>query len=322
MPRYRVAGVHVAIDRQLPELVEAAGEERPRWSFEQTDRMPVPTGEVLKEEVIDDRVWMRIFRAGKGFAISFPEVAEFCVSPGERSVDYCPAAGTGDSTLRHVIIDLVIPYLLAMDGSLVLHASAVATDHGAVVFAGVSGCGKSSLAAEFARRGDAVMADDFVLFRERGMEFVVLPAYPGLRLWPDSAEALAEPGSLLGPVYDGGDKQRVVSLSLRGGSEVEPLAAIVLLGDQPERHSGPVIESVPARAGMMELFGQAFRMERVSGQRAIDEFDRFARLANSTRLFRLSYQRDYAALPSIRELVVKTLRQPSLSGPPGTRTQT
>ena len=317
MPYYRVAGVTISTDLQLPELRETSPGE-PSWTFAQVGRRPLSPGPILKEEAVDGRVWMRIFRSDELFAIIFPDVADFTIDPGERFVAFRVEDGVGLSTLRHLLLDLVLPCLLTLDGSLVLHASAVGTVSGAVVFSGPSGSGKSSLAAEFAQRGCCVMADDFVLLREHGDGFSVVPSYPGLRLWPDSAEVLRGPDSSLTSLYDGGEKQRVVSEALRTEPTDAPLAAIVLLDGEPENGPDVAIQPVPAREGMMALFGQAFRMERSGSQRAVHEFDQFARLTNSTALFRLRFPRDYGVLPLVREKILEELR---ISGGGGARTR-
>lgn len=306
VPTYRLAGVNVVTDLALPEL-QPGDDSGTTWFFHGVDEERSVDGVVLKEEAIEGRVWMRIVRVDQGFMIDFPDVADFMVSPSERTVTFRAEHGVGDSTLRHLLLDLVFPCLLALDGSLVLHASAVATDRGAVVFAGPSGSGKSSLAAEFTKGGSAVMADDFVLFREWKDGFAVVPAYPGLRLWPDSVEALTSPGSSTTPLYEGGGKQRVVSNSDGAPSESEPLAALIVLDCEADAAVDYAIEPVPAREAMMMIFGQVFRMERSGGQRAVDEFDQLAQLVTSVPVLRLRFRRDYTALPDLRRRILELL---------------
>jgi hypothetical protein len=64
-----------------------------------------------------------------------------------------------------------------------LHASAIETPHGAVSIAGEIGCGKSTLAAVFHRRGYRVLADDVCAVSLNGVgQPIVIPAYPQLNL--------------------------------------------------------------------------------------------------------------------------------------------
>src|SRR5207302_11137414 len=86
-----------------------------------------------------------------------------------------------------------------------LHASAVAIDGRIVAILGMSGAGKSTSAAAFARAGYPVVADDMVVLAEREGRFMAEPAYPNQRLWPSAVEALFnQPDALplLSPNWD------------------------------------------------------------------------------------------------------------------------
>ena len=73
---------------------------------------------------------------------------------------------------------LALPLLVQVAGFEVLHASAVRTGAGVVAFAGVSGVGKSTLAARLVRRGFELWADDTVVFdvEQGGPVTVCLPS--------------------------------------------------------------------------------------------------------------------------------------------------
>ena len=60
----------------------------------------------------------------------------------------------------------------------------------AAVLAGPPGAGKSTLAAAFARFGYAVLSDDVAVLEQLEGALHVQPAYPQLRLWPDSVALL------------------------------------------------------------------------------------------------------------------------------------
>ena len=83
---------------------------------------------------------------------------------------YIPAEGTGvdvfadmpcdESLLAFTLIGEVSIFLLQRQGNPTLHASAVATDEGAIVFIGPAGQGKSTIAASCLRRGLPLITDD------------------------------------------------------------------------------------------------------------------------------------------------------------------
>jgi hypothetical protein len=73
----------------------------------------------------------------------------------------------------------VLPLAAALRGRELFHASAVAIDGGALAFVGLSGAGKSSIAAHLVARGAALVTDDVLaLSRERGRVL----AFPGAGL--------------------------------------------------------------------------------------------------------------------------------------------
>ena len=95
-----------------------------------------------------------------------------------------PKPGVPLSTVRHHFVDDVMPALLAMEEPCcVFHSAAVVVPEGAVLIAGDSGMGKSTLAASFALNGFAILSDDCVVVDMADGIFVAQPSYPSVRLW-------------------------------------------------------------------------------------------------------------------------------------------
>ena len=86
----------------------------------------------------------------------------------------------------------VLGACLQQRGIVTLHASAVATPAGAVLFAGRSGMGKSTLLAALTERGHAMLADDVTgIVLDADGRPLALSGYPAMRLW---AHAMDEMG--------------------------------------------------------------------------------------------------------------------------------
>jgi hypothetical protein len=127
----------------------------------------------------------------EAFLLRVDGVGRYLVRGGrEILIDPDPRASAHD--VRVYLLGTCLGALLHQRGFLVLHASGVATDEGAAVFAGASGAGKSTLLAELLRRGYQMIVDDVcaVRFDADGHPMVV-PSYPRTRLWADAAARLA-----------------------------------------------------------------------------------------------------------------------------------
>lgn len=97
--------------------------------------------------------------------------------------------------------------LLQQRDLLTLHASAVRTKHGAVLFCGRSGAGKSTHAAAMAAWGFNILADDVTPIRitSQGL-LLAIPGYPTLRLLADAFSRLGLSAENLQLAKEGGDK--------------------------------------------------------------------------------------------------------------------
>ena len=118
----------------------------------------------------------------------------------------------------------------ALGGSLLpLHASAIATSRGAVVFMGNSGRGKSTLAAHFAKRGFRVLADDIAVIRfDDAGRPLAEPGLPQFKLWPNSVAELGEDTAAL-PRLRPQMEKRTLAFSESFHREPLPIARIFAL---------------------------------------------------------------------------------------------
>ncbi len=129
------------------------------------------------------------------FLLDIDETARYLVRGGrEIVVETHPSAP--EKAIRLFLLGSAFGALLLQRGTWPFHGSAVAAGSGAVLFAGPSGVGKSTLAGIFYRRGYPVLADDVcALTVGAGSEVQLWPAYPRLNLW---ADALLQLGVITG----------------------------------------------------------------------------------------------------------------------------
>ena len=123
------------------------------------------------------------WEAAPGAALlTVPGVARYLAR--EREIVIEPDGGSDDDIVAF-LVGPAATALLQLRGVATLHAAAVEVDNEAVVLLGVSGAGKSALAAALVARGHALLADNLVGLIASGSRMAVQPAYPRLRLWAD-----------------------------------------------------------------------------------------------------------------------------------------
>ena len=118
--------------------------------------------------------------------------------------------GSSDDVVGLFLTGSVFAALLQQRGVALLHAGAIETDSGAVLFAGDPGTGKSSLLAALVERGYAMLADDVTgVVPDAGGGAVALSAFPRMKLWADTLNELAWQERARGKVREGWEKYLV-----------------------------------------------------------------------------------------------------------------
>lgn len=119
-------------------------------------------------------------------------IARFSITNGsEIIVDPQSQSSADDPFLRKALLSTPFGLLLIQRGLLPLHSSAIAVPHGAVLFLGVAGSGKSALAAWFFKKSFSVISDEIVPieFSPTGAA-LACPGFPSLDLYKDSIKSL------------------------------------------------------------------------------------------------------------------------------------
>ncbi|MGK7927908.1 MAG: hypothetical protein AB4290_22170 [Spirulina sp.] len=205
------------------------------------------------------QVW-RCFDQAKDktrFYLQYGDETEFLIqrSPLQIWANW-PASLTLEDTATY-LLGPVLAFVLRLQGVLCLHASAIALEGGAIAFVGAAGMGKSTTAAAFANLGYPVLSDDVVALNWQDDRVFVLPAYPRLRLWPESVEFLYGSRDRLPPIVPTNPTwdKRYLDLKQKKYSFQNsplPLVRIYFLGERREENS-PKIEEIPPREAAIAL---------------------------------------------------------------------
>jgi hypothetical protein len=243
-----------------------------------------------------------------GFLLRFPGQADFVVSDDGGLVRPQPHVGTGVAALTHLLIDQVLPRVLALRGALVLHAAAVSTRMGTAVFIGETGRGKSTLAASLALDGCTLLSDDGLVVTAGDDRVQAIPTYPSLRLWPDSLETLFPDRPPVTQMAEYSDKCR---LRVDDGQPSAPQAVVVdalfLLGEA-EGSSGAVrVEPVTPRDVVLPLLSNSFQLDVTTRTATARLLHAASVVADRVPAFRLSFPHRYEVLPDVRDVLYEHL---------------
>jgi hypothetical protein len=290
--QYRIFDSVVASDWPLPELPTADGEpasveiERGSAAFDDRDLVWFH-----EWRVPDEDPWLAAARlpAG-GYLVRVPALVDFLIDDAGRSVRVVRTADTSDDTLRHLLLDLILPLVMTHRGELVLHASGALVGSGAFLFIARSGAGKSTIAAALAARGARVVADDAIAVRRDGDELVAIGAYSGLRLWPDGPSPAAK--RRIGP----GDSSIPFA-----GTPVRVAGIYVL---EPSASHAICVDRLPPRESVMALVANSYVLDCDDPERLERQLDRAIACGRAVPIRRLAFPHDADRLEELCQAVL------------------
>ena len=245
---------------------------------------------------------------GDEYVLRFHALLDFFLSKDQRDITCLPLKEVPLGTIRHLLIDQVVPRILGHWGNLVVHGSAVSIDGKAVAFLGRSGIGKSTLAAYLHKQGHTILTDDcFKLNDEDPTGISITPNYPGVRLFDDSSDAVFANSPANGVAHYT-RKKRLVIASDKSAPD-QTLAAIFFLSPLIGKQDNPVAtQPVHGLQRIIKLVECSFGLYGGTNEELRKHFLRQGSLANScTSFLQLSHPHRYDQLPAVRRRILEVL---------------
>jgi hypothetical protein len=211
-------------------------------------------------------------------------------------------------TLRHFLIDEVVPTLLASTGSFVLHGAAVAMEQGALVLLGESQMGKSTLAISFAQSGHPLLTDDCVVIDRNANRYAVQPSYPSVRVWDSSAVRMLGTGSTGVPFAHYTEKRRYSDglVFAAAAARLSGIATIDAWGDAGS--SDIVLEPVKGHAASAALLSGVKSLPVGHDKAAV--VSALVDLAEQIPVARLTLPDGFEHLEAVRARLARWLAEP------------
>jgi hypothetical protein len=180
-------------------------------------------------------------------------------------------------------------------------------------FIGPGGAGKSTLAVALGRLGHPVGSDDGLLLARGGGGVLGIPAYAGARLCSDSASAVAIGQAATHAPVAAKIRVRDDVPFLTGGA---PLTRIYVVDPSPS--AAIRFDALSARAAVMALVEQAYRLALDDRVALARQFDDLADAALGIGAWRLSFPRALDQWRTLASAVVDHFQRPS-AAPNGNR---
>ena len=311
---YEISGVTLSSEIALPELTPRAAA-APDWTF------AIAGGRVATRTVEWFHVWraaggrpvVSFGREASGYLLRVHGKADFVVDLEQSSIVCWRRTRASLATVRHLLLDQVMPLVLSRDSRLVLHAAAVATPRGAVAFVGPTGSGKSTLATAVAALGFPLLCDDCLVVEPSARGFLAGSFYPGARLYPDSVRAVGMAGVPSSKVAEFSSKRRIASSRLPFLGESAPLVRVFMLDGQRPRSAREALHvtRLSSRDALVALVACTFHLDVGDAVAVRRGFEMQSHLVQATPVSNLSYPWRLNRIEETRDAVVRRIESES-----------
>lgn len=241
---------------------------------------------------------------GSNHRLRFHGQCDFVIDAEAGTIQAEPIHGLTSETLEHLLVDQVLPRVLAHRGELVTHASVVGMGSAACVFIGQSGWGKSTLASLLRSAGHRLLSDDCALLRATDAAVHVLATYPSLRMYEDSIGQTIRDGVDVSPVATYTNKLRITVEHPTPGHQASPLIrAIYVLNDPSRGESEHSITAMAPTEACMALIEHSFRLDVTKVRHTRLLLSQAAAVQRLAPVFHLRYPRDFQRSAQLLDLL-------------------
>jgi len=279
---------------QYPEKID--------FNIKKTNKSPIKSDfEWYKRFYKNKKPWLSYALNGSDYGIRFHSLADFRITSKKKEIVFYKRKTTDTQTLRHLLVDQVIPLALSLNNKTLFHSSTVEIGNKAVSFMAPSGSGKSTLAAYFSTRNHKILTDDTLLIEERDKRIVAYPSYPGIRLWPDNINKIFKNGMRSKKVSQYNTKRLIdknIKFVIGHGN---PLGLRSIYFINVSDHTG--VEPLSPTEAFSLIIRSIFRLDFRNRNINIFQFEFINKILNNVELYKLNYEKKYESLEKVYSLV-------------------
>ena len=269
---YKAFGLIFNSDFKIPELLIGSG--NPDVNIE-LGKIPNQLQKITKKGVK--------YEATKNeFLLQVDHIAKYYVRDGEKIIIEL-LKDKVDKEVRLFLLGSVFGSLFLQRGLLPVHGSSIKFKNSATIFTGLSGVGKSTIAAHFIRLSYLALADDISVVNQH---LEVVPGFPSLKIWSDVLDKLEINNQNLNEIRPN-IKKFHVPINEQYYSEPVPLKNIVILNTK--NSLGFEIEELIGIKKFNAIKSNTYRYRFVQGlEKQLDHFQILNKLLPAIKVYKVS----------------------------------
>jgi hypothetical protein len=179
---YKAFGFIFSSDFEIPELIEIKKTDKINFKIEK--------GTVPKEIEKPEKKGVFYQISQKEFLLNIKDTADYYVYNSEKIIVQ-PHKNAKQEAINLFLLGSVIGVIIFQKNKIPFHGSSVIINNKAIIISGVSGAGKSTIVANFIKKGFPLLSDDVVSLFQDDKKILAEPGFPQIKLWEDSLKMLS-----------------------------------------------------------------------------------------------------------------------------------
>ncbi|MGE0090836.1 MAG: hypothetical protein AB7S50_15295 [Bacteroidales bacterium] len=271
-----------------------------------------PSNEIADVEITMEKVPEKLDRVIKKgvkyqtardeFLLEVDHIAKYYVKNGNR-ISIETLTNYTDKEVRLFLLGSAFGALFLQRGLLPIHGSAIKFGNSACIFSGLSGVGKSSIAATLVLKGFQFLADDICVI---DTNLNVVPGFPHMKIWKDILDNLEIKTDTLTEIRP---EIKKYHLPVDDGfyNESLPLAKIFIINTK--NTPGYEFEELKGLQKFNAVKNNTYRYRFVGGlDKQLDHFQTLNKLLPEIKVYRVSRPQSPIMLEEFADFLIKTFK--------------
>ena len=289
---YKAFGLIIQSDFEIPEFMPSNEIEDVKITLE---KVPKKLDQVIKKGV-------KYQAAQNEFLLEVEKIAKYYVKNGcEISIE--TLTGNVNKEVRLFMLGSAFGALFIQRGLLPIHGSAIKFGNSACIFSGLSGVGKSSIAATLVLKGFQFLADDICVIDKN---LNVVPGFPHMKIWKDILDSLKIKADTLTEIR-AEIKKYHIPFNLGFYNDSLPLSKIFIINTK--NTPGYEFEELKGLQKFNAVKSNTYRYRFVGGlDKQLDHFQTLNKLLPEVEVYVVSRPQSPIMLDEFADFLIKTFK--------------